>query len=406
MAEKQLKTTIILRNDTAENWVAKDPVLKQGEAAVDNSSRKIKVGDGTSKWSELGYVGGDEAKNFVVTPNEGESDIDAITRVVGATELHSGDTAIVKRVITGDKISYTAYVYDGAWRAMDGNYNASNVYFDKDLTYTVAIGTLAKPAGSATFASTGKSVEQMFASLMAKEENPNKTLPAVSFTKQTGFGTVEIGTKRNLDYTVALSAGSYTYGPATGITAQSWSVTCTGVADPKTTATGIFENIVAEASAKRITAVAQYNEGAIPVTNLGNEYPDGQIQAGSATNNSSALVGVRYMFWGPMTDAAAELSSANIRALANKQAVSTGTLATFGAGAGAKKVVVAVPAGRKISKVLMPSALNADVTSLFVKQTDASQVEGAEGYAAAAYDVYVYQPASIDAGETYAVTIG
>ena len=44
MAEKQLKTTIILRNDTAENWVAKDPVLKQGEAAVDNSSRKIKVG--------------------------------------------------------------------------------------------------------------------------------------------------------------------------------------------------------------------------------------------------------------------------------------------------------------------------------------------------------------------------
>lgn len=406
MAEKQLKTTIILRNDTAENWVAKDPVLKQGEAAVDNSSRKIKVGDGTSKWSELGYVGGDEAKNFVVTPNEGESDIDAITRVVGATELHSGDTAIVKRVITGDKISYTAYVYDGAWRAMDGNYNASNVYFDKDLTYTVAIGTLAKPSGSATFASTGKSVEQMFASLMAKEENPNKTLPAVSFTKQTGFGTVEIGTKRNLDYTVALSTGSYTYGPATGITAQSWSVTCTGVADPKTTATGIFENVVAEASAKRITAVAQYNEGAIPVTNLGNEYPDGQIQAGSATNNSSALVGVRYMFWGPMTDAAAELSSANIRALANKQAVSTGTLATFGAGAGAKKVVVAVPAGKKITKVLMPSALNADVTALFVKQSTQSQVEGAEGYTAAAYDVYVYQPASIDAGETYAVTIG
>ena len=125
MAEKQLKTTIILRNDTAENWVAKDPVLKQGEAAVDNSSRKIKVGDGTSKWSELGYVGGDEAKNFVVTPNEGESDIDAITRVVGAAELHSGDTAIVKHVITDDKISYTAYVYDSdKWELLgdEGSY--------------------------------------------------------------------------------------------------------------------------------------------------------------------------------------------------------------------------------------------------------------------------------------------
>ena len=54
----------------------------------------------------------------------------------------------------------------------------------------------------------------------------------------------------------------------------------------------------------------------------------------------------------------------------------------------------------------MPSALNADVTALFVKQGTQSQVNGAEDYAAAAYDVYVYQPASIDAGETYSVTIG
>mgnify|MGYP001787811305 FL=1 len=54
----------------------------------------------------------------------------------------------------------------------------------------------------------------------------------------------------------------------------------------------------------------------------------------------------------------------------------------------------------------MPSALNADVTALFVKQGTSVSVEGAEGYAAAPYDVYVYQPASIDAGETYSVTIG
>lgn len=111
------------------------------------------------------------------------------------------------------------------------------------------------------------------------------------------------------------------------------------------------------------------------------------------------------MFWGPMTTDA-ELNSANIRALAHKEEAKAKGLSTFGAGAGAKKVVVAVPAGRKITKVLMPSALNADVTALFVKQGTQSQVEGANAYAAAAYDVYVYQPASIDAGETYSVTIG
>lgn len=334
------------------------------------------------------------------------------TQVASVDELPSnaqqGDMGVVVSAIDGaegSKKSYTAYVYDeGVWKAMDGNYDAGNVYFGKDITYTVGIGTLAKPSGSATFSTKGKSLEQVLSSLMAKEANPSKTEPAVSFTSQGGIGTYEIGTKKNLSYAVTLSAGGYTYGPPTGITAQSWEVACDGVT--KTTANGTFENVVAEASAKKIVATASYGDGAIPVTNLGNAYPAGKIVAGSKQANSGEYKGVRYMFWGPMTDAGMALNSANIRALAHNKASGTGVLATFGAGAGAKKVVVAVPAGRKITKVLMPSALNADVTALFVKQGTQSQVEGANAYAAAAYDVYVYQPASIDAGETYSVTIG
>lgn len=402
-----LNTRIQLRHDVKANWDNNSSVvLKAGEVGIETDTSKMKVGDGAKTWAELKYAGGDAAQNFDVAPENEETDVAAITRVVGATELHVGDTAIVKRVISGDKISYTAYVYDGEWKAMDGNYRADNVYFDDDITYTVAIGTLAKPSGSAKFAAKGKNVEQVLSSLMAQEANPSKSNPAVSFSAQGGFGTFEIGTKKNLTYTAALSAGSYTYGPATGITAQTWEVSCTGVTGTKSTATGTFENVVAEATPKKITAKATYNEGTIPVTNLGNPYPAGKIAAGTASKDSNELKGVRYMFWGPMTEADMALNSANIRALAHKDAAGAKTLGTFGAGAGAKKVVVAVPAGRKITKVLMPSALNADVTALFVKQGSQSSVEGAEGYTAAAYDVYVYQPASIDAGETYSVTIG
>lgn len=402
-----LNTRIQLRHDVKANWDDNSSVvLKAGEVGIETDTSKMKVGDGTKTWAELKYAGGDAAQNFDVVPENEETDVAAITRVVGAAELHVGDTAIVKRVISGDKTSYTAYVYDGEWKAMDGNYRADNVYFDDDITYTVAIGTLAKPSGSAKFAAKGKNVEQVLSSLMAQEANPSKSNPAVSFSAQGGFGTFEIGTKKNLTYTAVLSTGSYTYGPATGITAQTWEVSCTGVTGTKSTATGTFENVVAEATAKKITAKATYNEGAIPVTNLGNPYPAGKIAAGTASKDSNELKGVRYMFWGPMTDADMALNSANIRALAHKDAAGAKTLGTFGAGAGAKKVVVAVPAGRKITKVLMPSALNADVTALFVKQSSQSSVKGAESYTAAAYDVYVYQPASIDAGETYSVTIG
>lgn len=332
------------------------------------------------------------------------------TQVTSVGELPSnaqqGDMGVVETVIDKDKKSYTAYIYDdGAWKAMDGNYDASNVYFDADLTYTAGIGVLAAPTGSATLAAKGKSVKEVLTSILAKEAYPNATNPAVSISGESGYGTFEVGTLKNLAYTGNLSAGSYTYGPATGIAATSWSASCTGVTETKTTKSGTFENVMADTTVKTVTVTAHYGNGAIPVTNLGNPYPSKQIKAGSASKSSSQLRGVRYMFWGPMTTDA-ELNSANIRALAHKEEAKAKGLSTFGAGAGAKKVVVAVPAGRKITKVLMPSALNADVTALFVKQGTQSQVEGANAYAAAAYDVYVYQPASIDAGETYSVTIG
>ncbi len=406
MPEKVLQTRIQVLNDTAEALAAQGAAIpKAGELVYENDTRKLKIGDGTTSYANLKYFGGDSAKNFDVVPNDNEDDISAITRVVGEAELHTGDTAIVKREITTGKTSYTAYVYDGSWKAMDGNYRADNVYFDDDITYTVAIGTLSKPSGSAKFAAKGKNVEQVLSSLMAQEANPSKSNPAVSFSSTTGLGTFEIGTTKDLTYNVALSAGGYTYGPATGITAQTWEVSCTGVSEKLTSSLGTFENVVAEATAKKITAKATYNDGAIPVTNLGNPYPDGQIKAGSASKDSGTLLGVRYMFWGPMTTDGT-IDSAAVRALGHNKATANGTLATFGAGAGAVKVVVAVPSDKKITKVLMPSALNADVTALFVKQSSTVQVNGANNYAAAAYNIYVYQPASIDAGETYAVTIG
>lgn len=414
MAENTLKTRIQLRNDEAATWVERNPVLLAGEMGIEVDTGKIKIGDGTKAWNKLNYSGVDENaiksiinsnrdKVSVLTLTEGKTDADMLATI--ATPVQ-GDMAVVENVFVEGKTSRTAYFYDGAnWAAFDGNYSADNVYFDEDITYTVGFGTLAKPASSAKFAATGKNVTEVFKTLMATEQNPSKIEPAVSFSAENGFGTFEIGTKRNLTYTATLSTGGYTYGPATGITAQSWSVSCTGVADKLTTATGSFENVVAETTAKKITAIATYGDGAVPVTNLGKAYPAGKIVGGSKSKDSSTLVGVRYMFWGPVTSDV-ELNSANIRGLKNNKATGAGTLTTFGAGAGAKKVIVAVPAGRKITKVLMPSALNADVTALFVKQGTQVDVEGANGYTAAKYDVYVYQPASIDAGETYAVTIG
>lgn len=411
MATKSLVTRIVLRNDTSANWsTAKDVVLLKGEPAIvffDDGSFRIKMGDGATKFESLPYYSVSE-NVFQVSVDKGADHIAAITTAVGSTVLVKGDTAIVKEnLIAGDssKVVYTGYVYNGtAWAAMDGNVRAENVYFSTDTVYTKPIGVLTVPSsGQGVYASTGKNLVQYMDGIMSKEENPTKTDPAVSLSV-TGLGSVEIGTKVDLKYTASLSAGSYTYGPATGITAKSWSVSCTGVTEKETTASGTFSQVQATETAKTITAIATYGNGAMPVTNKGNAYSAAQIKAGSATKTSGSLTGVRHMYWGTMTTDAA-ITSATVRALAKHEAVANKTLANYTAGASAKKVVVAVPSGKKVSKVLLTTSMNADITSQFVKQSATVSVEGANGYTAAAYNIFVYQPASIDAAETYAITI-
>lgn len=417
MANKTLTTQIILRNGTTSEWEASTKILKLGEVGIDTTKNEIRIGDGEHTWKDLKIAGADQAaiqalidqaEDKVTVVQAGDGTIDEALATIAAPS--QGDMAIVEQkfgaVATADgtRTSRTAYSYDGEkWCAMDGNYNAKNVYFDGDFTYTNAIGAIGAPSGgSGKLAASGKSVEEFMASILAKEANPSTTKPAASVKITEGSGTFEIGTRKNISYTASLSAGSYTYGPATGVVAGT--VTASFDGQTKTGATGTFENVVADGT-KTLTVSITHNEGAVPKTNLGNPYADGKIAAGTKEATASqTLVGVRHMFYGPMTTDA-ELNSENIRKLRH-EAASKKTIGTFGAGAGAVKVVVAVPASMNVTKVLMPSAMNADATASFVKQAGSVQVEGAEGFTAAAYNVWVYQPASIDSTETYAVTIG
>ena len=403
MATKTLNTRFQLRNDTAANWAAhSDVVLKKGEIGIEIDTNKMKIGNGVSTYADLKYFGGEAALNFEVFPKGETTDVEAINAAVGDTEIHSGDTAIVKRDIAGGKSSYTAYVYDGEWKAMDGNYRADNVYFDKDLIYTANIGVKTVPgSGSGTITAAGKNVKQVLESILAEEKNPSTTQPAASVTA-TNVGTFEIGTSKNISYTAKLSAGSYTYGPNTGIVAGTITATCDG--KTLTGATGTFEGVVAEAAEKKVSVSIEHVAGATPKTNLGNAYEAGKIAAGTKTATSSGIKGVRHMFYGALKSDAV-LDSAVIRGLKHEAATKK-TITTFGAGAGAVKVVIACPAGYNVTKVLMPSAMNADATANFIKQAGTVNVEGAESYATAPYTIWVYQPASIDATETYAVTIG
>lgn len=412
MAEKTLTTQIILRNGTTTEWGASTKVLKLGEIGIDTTKNEIRIGDGTHTWKDLKIAGADQAaiqalidkaedKVSVLLPDGNETDTEMLATVINPAQ---SDMAIVERAVATNANSYTAYVYDGKkWCAMDGNYSAENVYFDSDLTYTAPIGVMTVPSsGAGTISAAGKNVKEVLASILAEEKNPVTTQPSASVKITSNSGTYEIGTHKNISYSASLSAGSYSYDDNTGVVAGT--ITASFDGQTKTGATGTFDNVVADGT-KKLSVSITHNEGIVPKTNFGNPYAEGKITAGTKTATASqTLVGVRHMFYGPMTTDA-ELNSENIRKLKHEEA-SRKTIGTFGAGAGAVKVVVAVPASMNVTKVLMPSAMNADATASFVKQAGSVQVEGAEGFTAAAYNVWVYKPAAIDKTETYSVTIG
>jgi hypothetical protein len=51
-------TQIKLRRDTAANWATANSVLAQGEPGLDSTTKSLKIGDGTTAWSNLQIIAG------------------------------------------------------------------------------------------------------------------------------------------------------------------------------------------------------------------------------------------------------------------------------------------------------------------------------------------------------------
>lgn len=146
--------------------------------------------------------------------------------------VKKGDVFVVTTTVGNSTYEKSAYFYNGkAWVAMTGNVDADKVILRENITlaggYT-QVGNLTKSQnGTATFATKGKSVMDALTEIFSKRLQPSITAqPSIGTFTLTGAGAVEAGTKvAAAAYSGAtLNAGSYQYGPATGVTATNWKV--------------------------------------------------------------------------------------------------------------------------------------------------------------------------------------
>lgn len=326
------------------------------------------------------------------------------------TEFVGGDVLIVTNS-TGIK---SAYHFNGEdWIACDGNVDASKVIMPIDITlagsYT-QVGNLTKTStGTAKFATKGKSVAAALQEMLSKREQPGTpTKPSISCTAS-GMSEVEVGTTVTPGWKVSLNPGSYTYGPATGITPKTWTIT-DSKGNTSHEASGSFPSfVVTDSENYSYTVTVTHDAGAIAHDNLGDESnPVVRIAANSAPAVSkTGLRGYRkwFTYVGTNTDT---IDSAWIRGKATSQgkASSAATKNNVAIAAGTKRVVVAIPKtiSKTLKSVIDVDGMGLDVIGNFTLSE--VMVEGANGATAVAYNVWVCENANGLAATKYNLVIG
>ena len=333
----------------------------------------------------------------------------------------AGDVFVVTTTVGGKEYEKSAYQYTGtAWEAMTGNVDADKVIMRENLMLAGdydRIGNWTKDKnGTATKEVSGKSVAAILKDLTSKTLQPTITAnPSINGFGLSGAGAVEAGTAvAAASYLAAnLNPGSYKYGPkaGTGVVASNWKVeriTDGGTeqvasVDAASLPAGSDNNggngfIIGDAGGDNAVASLKYRvtathgAGVQGEDNLGGaSNPAVAIAAGSKTKDSAAYTPFRNYFFGATAEKPA-LDSAYIRGLTKSGKAYAPGVITVNVPAGANRVVIACIAGKTgVKKVINETALNADVTDTFTKKTVA--VEGANGYTAKDYNVWVFEPA-------------
>lgn len=453
----ELKTKILLRSDTSENWAndtvenaGANAVLLQGEMGIElltGGLTKIKIGDGTTPWKSLPYFSGEMPE----IPSANVYEVDDYAKL--PTNAAKGDTGIVKVCIfTGEdesknKYSYTGYVFNGqAWVAMDGNYNADNVILTGEVQLSGAyttVGNITKTSNAAveSYDWDGMSVRQMFENILSKVLYPTKPTPSVHSWSLTNSGAKEIGTTITPAFKVTYDPKTYSYGSTenrtagTGTYAVGTNVTITlndsttltgtiggnGSSTKEITINGNSMVVTSSTSYYGIDVSISYTQGATPLTNTGVEYSDAKVTAGTCTNTTDTGKITHYRegcFYGITKDAEftnAKLTNSFIRGLNKLGANYSATSKTLSVTSGTTAIVIACPADKNGPKSVLNTTVNAEMwgETNFVPVSGGIVVGGADsngdnvGDYSTTYNVWVYKPAeaySSDASLT--ITLG
>lgn len=414
----------------SQTWVNKDPrqlVFGGASASAMGKAGLVPVpqkgqdnlflrGDGT--WAAANC----SASLYEVALNDGETHDDAIARITSGSLVLNGDITVVKTAIVENNYQHTAYIFSQAmtkWVALDGNYDASNVYFNDDFVFTEAVGTVTiGDTGSETVSAKGKNVQEFLAGLFAAARDPEVTQPTLTMAYNGTSTSYEVGTTITPAYKATFKKGEYEFGPDTGVTAT-YAISDTNGKTATVASGSMPEFVVTDNTSYYISASVTHTDGVAPLNNVGTPISGLAIRGTTLTQNTATMTGYRASFIGKDSGTGA-LTSDLIRGLVcqtNEQTPKNVNGFNYNgkkeylvtADANTTRFIIAVPTDNiraGLTSAAITTSLNAPAKDNYTYTENAVDVEGKDGYTAVKYDVWVYQPASLDEGQTHLITLG
>lgn len=319
------------------------------------------------------------------------------SKLVELTNAKKGDIAVLTRTDIGNPvISYILKAEEPTtaanWVALCGKVTTENVVLGYELK-TMGNGAIGGIPENTTFQA-DTTLKTILNKMFVKIIQPSVTQPSLSISAS-GTKSVEAGTVINTTVTPTFNPGSYTYGPATGVTLQTYTLEkvvgseTTDVVRDAASATPqtITDITVGDGVTLKFNASCTHTAGAQPLDNSGSPATVGAIQAGSkSVTGQQSFSGFRKYFYGAKTTIASTIDSAYIRGLTNSSSAYNNNSWNINVPEGTKEITIAVEKGKTLRNILYVEGMNTDVLNTFTMSE--VNVEGANGYSPKAYTVY------------------
>lgn len=106
MAAYNLTVTLQIRHDSKDDWIARNPILAEGEYGLETDTQLIKIGDGIHDWLHLPYLNKLHDKYFTQSEDGTLTLSQEFTNTIATLEAAAGQ-AITNLTITNPPVNDT-----------------------------------------------------------------------------------------------------------------------------------------------------------------------------------------------------------------------------------------------------------------------------------------------------------